>query len=126
VEDHQALREAGRSILESLGYRVVVASDGREALRAYQTQTRRQSGVGEAVDLLVTDLVMPEMGGEALLKALQQRTPDIRALAVTGHALQKEDRQALHDLGFRAIVHKPFDFDVLAQAIRSALNDHPA
>jgi two-component system, cell cycle sensor histidine kinase and response regulator CckA len=120
VEDHQALREAGGSILTSLGYRVVVASDGREALRAYRA--RRQSGVDEEVDLLVTDLVMPEMGGEALLRALQQLTPDIRALAVTGHGLEEEERKALHDLGFRAVVHKPFDFDVLAQAIGSALN----
>jgi CheY-like chemotaxis protein len=55
------LREAGGALLESLGYRLLSAADGREALDIY----RRESGIA----LVITDIVMPGMGGKALLQA---------------------------------------------------------
>ncbi len=113
VEDNEKIREAGRAILESLGYRVQTAANGREALEIYHS-------VG-GVDLTIADLVMPEMGGRALVKRLRETTSDLKALAITGYIME-EDIRRLRKMGFMDVVYKPFDVNVLAQVVRRALD----
>jgi PAS domain S-box-containing protein len=120
VEDNRALREAAEGILTSLGYQVLTAADGREALDVY----RADGGV----DLVITDLVMPHMGGEALMRTLRAgRGPsgpasDLRAVGITGYAV--EDVTAdLRKVGFVDLIQKPFSGDELATVIRRALDD---
>jgi len=113
AEDEARIREVGQSVLESLGYRVLTAADGREALEAYRSVER--------VDLVITDIVMPEMGGKQLFQELEKVTPGIKVLAITGYVMQ-EDLEALKEGGFLDVVHKPFDVDVLAQVVRRALD----
>jgi PAS domain S-box-containing protein len=113
VEDEENVREAGQGILESLGYRVVVAADGQEALDVY-----RSAGT---VDLVITDIVMPEMGGRTLMQELKKADPHLRILAITGYALTG-DLEALKEEGFLNVVQKPFDMDGLARAARRALD----
>jgi len=114
VEDNEKLLEGGRGLLESLGYRALAAADGRKALEVYQT-------AGE-VDLVITDLVMPEMGGQQLVHELRQATPGLKALAITGYVM-REDLEKLKDEGFLDVVYKPFDIDALARAVRRALDE---
>ncbi len=113
VEDHENLRKAGRQTLEALGYRALTAANGREALDTLQEA---------AVDLVITDVVMPDMGGEALMQALSEMYPDLPVLAFTGYRF-KEDHQRLREAGFAEVLLKPLDASILARAMRRALDE---
>jgi PAS domain S-box-containing protein len=112
VEDNAGLREASRRILESLGYRVLAAADGGEALAVCQSA---------GIDLVITDLVMPEVGGRELVQELRKTRPDLKALAITGYVLQ-QDVDELRREGFLDVVHKPFDVDAMARMVRRVLD----
>ena len=113
VEDNDSIREAGQEFLESLGYRVLTAANGRMALRVYQT--------AEKIDLLITDVVMPEMGGKELVRELKKREPGLKTLAITGHLLTREQRD-LEKEGILDIIYKPFDVNILAEVVRRVLD----
>jgi CheY-like chemotaxis protein len=107
VEDEERVREAIGRVLESLGYRALTAANGREAKR-----------LAEKVDfdLLITDLVMPEMGGRTLIESLEKKRPGLKAIAMTGYAVE-DDLQGLT----AHVIQKPLDLETLAQTIRQAL-----
>jgi PAS domain S-box-containing protein len=111
VEDQENLREAGREMLTALDYRVLTAANGEEALETLQ---------GIMVDLVITDIVMPQMGGKALMQKLRQMFPDLPTLAVTGYTMDQE-METLMEMGFADVLHKPFDAPGLAQSVRRAL-----
>lgn len=113
VENNENLREGGRSFLEMLGYQVLTAAHGRAALEVYAAAERK-------IDLVITDVVMPEMGGKELLLELRRRDPHLKALGVTGRPLQ-ESREALQQAGFLDVIDKPFEVETLAQAVHRAL-----
>jgi PAS domain S-box-containing protein len=113
VEDEDRLREAGQEILESLGYQALTAADGREALQVYQS--------AEKVDLVLTDLVMPAMGGKELAQELRKIAPRVRVLAITGYTLV-ENVEELKRAGILDVVHKPLEVSALAEVIRQALD----
>jgi len=115
VEDNEGTRRAGRRLLESLGYRVLAAANGQEALEVY-------GAAGEEIDLVITDVVMPEMGGRRLMRELRKANPGLKVLAVTGYVVE-EDIHQLKEGGFLDVVHKPFDVETLAQVIRRALDE---
>jgi CheY-like chemotaxis protein len=129
VEDNVTLREGGQSLLESLGYRVLTAANGGEALQVFEMEggadpERIHPGSdrrSRKIDLVITDLVMPEMGGRELIRELRKKAPDIKVLATTGYVMQ-EDLETLEREGFLDVVHKPFDVDTLAQMVRQILD----
>jgi PAS domain S-box-containing protein len=112
VEDEEAVRKIAAKILERMGYEVIVAQDGMEALRLLAQ---------EPVALVMTDVVMPKMGGVALMKALRERGIDAKVLFVSGYA---EDTVALQSIGgeARAFLQKPFSPAVLAGKVRDILD----
>jgi PAS domain S-box-containing protein len=113
VEDEDQVRIAAQDVLQSLGYRVLTASNGREGLEVFKETA--------AVDLVLTDMVMPEMGGQAMIQELKQIAPDIKTVVVTGYTMQ-EDIQALKESGFADVIHKPVGVQALAEAVRRALD----
>ena len=113
VEDKEATRHATARILGSLGYRVLTAANGMEALVVYRAVA--------GIDLVVTDIVMPEMGGTQLIQELRKINRDIKALAITGSVLA-ENLGDLHEEGGVEIIHKPLDMNALAEVVRHALN----
>ncbi|MCJ7738102.1 MAG: PAS domain S-box protein [Anaerolineae bacterium] len=113
VEDHEKLREAGQSVLESLGYRVLTAASGREALMVYEAEG--------GVDLVLTDLVMPEMGGKELVLEIRSKDPSLKAVGITGYAVE-EVADELRGAGFLDVIYKPFEVETLAQVIHRALH----
>lgn len=125
VEDEVRLREAGQAMLESLGYRVQTAANGREALalcKKAQTASPTEDDAPH-IDLVITDLVMPELGGKELMRELQRTNSPLKVLAITGYALQEKDMSSLRDVGFVDIISKPFDIEELAQVIRNVLDE---
>jgi len=114
AEDERRVRESCRRILESLGYRVLTAPNGREALQTY-----RSTG---SIDLVLTDMVMPEMSGKDLIQELRKADPPPRIVAMTGYVLAQDLRE-LKAVGNLDVIQKPLDVNTLARAIRQALDD---
>ena len=112
IEDEDKVRDAGQRLLQSLGYRVLTVSNGKEGIEVF-----RRAG---KVDLVLTDMIMPEMGGREVIERLKQIAPGIKALIITGYTMQ-EDIQALKEAGFVDIVYKPLDVGLLGRTIRRIL-----
>ncbi|MCP4536196.1 MAG: response regulator [Chloroflexi bacterium] len=113
VEDGDKLRDLAKLILESLGYKVLAAVNGHEALKVYQS--------AEKIDLVITDIMMPKMGGEKLMQELRKIDPDLKGLALTGYALT-EEREKLKQIGIMGFIQKPFDIDTIADIVRQVLD----
>jgi PAS domain S-box-containing protein len=115
VEDDAEVRAAGLLALETLGYRTLSAPDGKEALRLYQAEER-----GGCIDLVLTDMIMPVMGGRELIQNLRRLNPAVKILILTGHAMQ-EDLATLCAGGAIDVIQKPIDIETLAAVVRRTL-----
>ncbi len=111
VEDQEAVRRLVARVLTAEGYEVLEAADGREALE----QALRRA---EPIRLLVSDVIMPHMGGHELLTKLRAKSPDIRALFVSGYPQQAGAASTELDAHF---LPKPFAVDAFKRAVRNAL-----
>src|SRR6185369_13256030 len=100
VEDEEAMREVARRILQRSGYRVLVAADGEQAL---------QIAVGhhEPIDLLITDVVMPQMLGKEVADRVRLAHPEARVLYMSGYARPVLAEQGTLDRGV-SLISKPF------------------
>ncbi|MEJ2606727.1 MAG: substrate-binding domain-containing protein [Anaerolineales bacterium] len=98
VEDSQHVRDVSEELLLDLGYQVVTAKNGREALDLFKHNGN--------FDLVFTDVVMPEVGGVELLHSLRDMGSTVKTIAVTGHMLAK-DLQELRKNGVSGIIFKP-------------------
>jgi len=118
VEDNDAVRELARDILEIEGYTVLEASHGSGALQICERQE-------EPIDLLITDVVMPEMSGRQLVAQLSHKCADVKVLYMSGYT----DNAIVHhgvldaDTNF---IQKPFTPDALARKVREVLDTDQA
>jgi signal transduction histidine kinase/ActR/RegA family two-component response regulator len=117
VEDNDATRASVREILTALGYQVLEASDGQQALAVYARDA-------EGIDLVLSDLVMPVMGGSDLVRALQATAPEQRFLLMTGYPLG--NTRELLESGQVQWLQKPLSRAKLARAVRKALGGESA
>jgi PAS domain S-box-containing protein len=115
VEDDQITREAIQSLLKMYNFWVLTAANGSEAIRIYHQ-------MGAMITIVVTDLVMPEMGGMALYQALLEQDPNVKVLFITGHPLVG-DSQALLEKGNVHWVQKPFSTKEFGEAMRTLLTN---
>ncbi len=119
VEQEEGLRQAGRRMLESLGHRVLTASSGHEALALCQSPRWSQGRC--RVGLVITDVVMPDMEGKELVQHVRRRNPGLKALGIVGCEVEQATRES-SESGFLDVIQKPFSMDVLARAVRRALD----
>ena len=115
VEDEAPVRRVTERILAMAGYRVIAASDGREAL----TICRQ---LGPEIDLLLTDVVMPEMCGRELSELVVAILPDIKVLFMSGYTENAIVHHGVLDAGVR-LINKPFSAPELARMVRSTLDE---
>jgi len=113
VEDEQAVRALSRQILEMCGYQVLEARDGVEAVSICNLDCE--------IDLLVTDVVMPQMSGGELAEHLSMSRPEMRVLYMSGYTDDAIVRHGLGD-GSANFIQKPFTPDTLAQKVREVLD----
>ena len=113
-EDNAALRELTRDILEAEGYTVLESHDAEDALRI----AAQQDGT---IDLLLTDVVMPHMGGRALADAVRGLRPPIKVLYMSGYTDDAVIRHGVVDQG-TAFIQKPFTPAALARKAREILD----
>ena len=112
MEDEEALLGLGKVILESAGYRVLARSNPLEAKALVEREP-------EAIDLLVTDLVMPGMNGWELWQVVSQARPGIRSLFMSGYPA---GTVPAHEVSGRTFLQKPFTRADLLRKVREALD----
>ncbi len=116
VEDDRNVREMTAESLRELGYSVLQAADGPEALNLLENGR---------VDLIFTDIVMPQMNGRQLADAVTEKWPDIRILYTTGYTRNAIVHNGVLDHGV-SLLAKPFSLEQLAHKVREALNGKPS
>jgi CheY-like chemotaxis protein len=113
VDDEQPLVEIGKQMLERLGYTVAARTSSVEALALFKAQPHR-------FDLVITDIVMPNMTGETLAENLMDIRADIPVIFCTGYS-EKFTRQQASEMGVRSFLMKPLLMQDLANTVRQAL-----
>jgi two-component system cell cycle sensor histidine kinase/response regulator CckA len=113
VEDEEGLRSLNARGLRSRGYSVIEASNGVEALEALEEKEG-------AVDLVVSDVVMPEMDGPTLLKTMRGRNPDLKIIFVSGYAEDAFEKSLPENQQF-AFLPKPFTLSQLVAAVKETM-----
>jgi two-component system cell cycle sensor histidine kinase/response regulator CckA len=113
VEDEEGLRSLNARGLRSRGYSVIEASNGVEALEALEEKNG-------AVDLVVSDVVMPEMDGPTLLKTMRGRNPDLKIIFVSGYAEDAFEKSLPKNQQF-AFLPKPFSLSQLVAAVKETM-----
>jgi len=117
VEDEDAVRLIVRRVLRDQGYEILEARDGNEALRLCAQK-------GDAIDLVLSDVIMPGMGGRELSRALAASRPGLPILFMSGYNDDGELAGSGADLG-SGILAKPFTAETLATQVREALDRRP-
>ncbi len=116
VEDENFVRQVTAEVLESAGYKLVIARSGSEALDAYRQRS-------EPIDLLLADVVMPGMSGRHLAAELESLCPRVRVLLMSGHAGQLATCQV--SAYSETYLAKPFSARILLQKVREVLDTNP-
>ncbi len=114
VDDEEFVRDLGQAILTELGYRVLLAGDGAEALEVYEAQ-------GDEIDLVILDLTMPRLSGRQVMAAILQNRPEARIIISSGFSDETRESN-LTSLGAAAFIPKPYRLDHLARVVRQVLD----
>lgn len=113
VDDDPIVRVTMRLLLTDLGYRVILAADGEEAVRTYRERSAQ-------IDLVLLDLVMPQMDGMACFRAIRQLDPAARIIVATGYERVQEVAQ-MRASGLQGYIRKPLDREQVRKALAVAL-----
>ncbi|MDB6155992.1 MAG: hypothetical protein JWL90_4445, partial [Chthoniobacteraceae bacterium] len=114
VDDEASIREVTQEMLETFGYRVLVASDGEDALAIYASRP-------EEIAVVISDMMMPGMDGAATIRALLQMNPDLPIIAASG--LSAAGQGAIADqLGAQFFLSKPYSAESLLKTLRQAIH----
>lgn len=114
IDDEKAIRDLFKIALTDLGYKVLEASDGKEALEIYKAYK-------SSIDLVILDLIMPEMNGRETLLRLKEIDPDVKILISTGYG----DDNIVKDLRYKNVlgfVHKPLNVRTLSEKIKDLIS----
>ena len=117
AEDHEGLRNLAQEMLQNLGYRVIVAADGKESLELFK-KNRQQ------INLIVMDVVMPVLSGPEAYLEMCALQPDARVIFTTGYTPKAKDLACMVEKG-ASILRKPYTLISLSQMIRGALEQQP-
>ena len=115
VDDERAIITVTKEILEALGYLVLVAANGGEALEIYQENK-------DKIDLVILDMIMPDMSGGETFDRLKEIKPDIKVILSSGYSLNGE-ASGIMARGCRGFIQKPSSIAVLSQKVRDVLGE---
>jgi PAS domain S-box-containing protein len=113
VDDEEMVLDVTREILEKTGYRVLTARSGREAVEVYEKHLPH-------IDLVILDMIMPDMGGEATFRRLKDLHAEVKVLLSSGYSVEGAASRMLAE-GCWGFVQKPFLLQELSKKIREAL-----
>jgi len=114
VDDEEMILEVGSQMIRRLGYTVVRAASGAEAIRIFRENP-------QAVDLVVLDMILPGLSGGETFEVLKEIDPNVRVLVSTGYSVQGQAREML-DRGCRGVIQKPYSLEALSMKIKETLS----
>lgn len=114
VDDEPMIIEVGSEILSMLGYDVLTATSGQEAIELYQHNQSR-------IDLLIIDMIMPQMSGGELFDEIKKRNPSVNVMLSSGYSVEGEAQEIL-ERGCNGFLQKPFTVSELSEKIRTILS----
>jgi len=114
VDDEDSIVDVGGEILHMMGYQVLSARSGKEAVELYQ---KNQA----TIDIVVLDMIMPEMGGEETHDKLKEINPKVKVLLSSGYSIDGKAKEIL-EKGCDGFIQKPFTVEELSQKIREILD----
>jgi PAS domain S-box-containing protein len=114
IDDERAVRELWRDFLKKKGYRIITAEDGQRGIDVFRDSR-------DEIDLVILDLVMPNMGGEEALKRLREIRPNIKVLVSSGYSENGQAKEILKQ-GVNGFIHKPVRLAEIAERVRDVLN----
>jgi PAS domain S-box-containing protein len=114
VDDEEMIIDVGAQVLEKLGYEVLTARHGKEAIEVYQQNSQR-------VAIVILDLIMPEMGGGETYDRLKEMDPDVKVLLSSGYSLDGQATEILNR-GCDGFIQKPFSIKALSQKLRQIID----
>ena len=113
VDDEDRIVDIGKKTLQILGYKVLIARSGKEAIELYKKNKAK-------IDIVVLDLIMPEMGGGETYDRLKEINPHVRVLLSSGYSIDGEATEIL-ERGCNGFVQKPFSMQALSRRIREVM-----
>jgi PAS domain S-box-containing protein len=113
VDDEAMVLDAAVKILEKLGYTVIEAKGGREALEIYEANKNK-------IDMVVLDMVMPDIGGGKAYDRMKEINPKVKVLLSSGYSIESEAKEILAR-GCDGFIQKPFSMRELSQGVREIL-----
>jgi len=114
VDDEEMITDVGSRMLAKLGFDVLIARDGEEAVSVYQDNQGK-------INLVLLDMVMPRVGGGEAFDRLKQINPDVKVILCSGYSIDGQARVILNR-GCSAFIQKPFNLKTLSDSIRTVLN----
>jgi len=111
VDDEEPVRKVGRRMLERMGFSVLVAVNGQEALALYEEHARN-------IVAVLLDLTMPVMDGEETLRYLRALNPDVRVVVCSGYA-EQETAARFEGQGLAGVLYKPYQYDELRNLMQA-------
>ena len=118
VDDEDMIIDVGSLMLKEMGYRVLIAKNGEEALRIYRKKK-------DEIDIVILDIIMPDMGGGMTYDRLRHINPHVKVLLSSGYSIDGEASDIL-DRGCNGFIQKPFSIRKLSREIRNVLDDRNA
>jgi signal transduction histidine kinase/ActR/RegA family two-component response regulator len=115
VDDEDFIRTFAREMLLKLGYSVLEASDGLDALTIY-------TGNKEKINMVILDLIMPKMGGEATFRKLKSIDPGVKVLISSGFGISEKTQEMMKDPSIVGFIQKPYNITEIAGVIKKALS----
>jgi signal transduction histidine kinase/ActR/RegA family two-component response regulator len=113
VDDEKFILDVGGEMLKAMGYRVLAANGGSEAMGIYERQ-------GREIDLVILDMIMPDMDGKKTYEKLKAMNDNIKVLLASGYSMTSQVAEIL-DRGFNGFIQKPFNMIRLSNKIREIL-----
>jgi two-component system cell cycle sensor histidine kinase/response regulator CckA len=114
VDDEDVPRDVAKEILEALGYRVLTAKSGNEAIEVYSEKAHE-------IDMVILDMIMPNMDGGETFERLKEIDPEARVLLSSGYSINGQAQEIL-SRGCKAFLQKPFNMTTLSQKMREVLD----
>ena len=114
VDDEDMILDTCSRLLTKLGYTTLTALNGREALEIYERHAN-------SIDLVIIDMVMPDMNGKDLFDRLKAKNPGVKTLLSSGYSLN-EQAQRILDRGCDGFIQKPFNITQLSEIVRNIIN----
>jgi PAS domain S-box-containing protein len=116
VDDKEPILEVGEQILKKMGYEVLLACNGQEALELYEKDHNK-------IDMVLLDMVMPGMGGGKTYDKMKEINPEVKVLLLSGYSIDGEATEIL-ERGCDGFIQKPFDLVQLSRSVRDILDEN--